>query len=250
MYNAFASDETTGGQGSTRLHMDVADAINIMLHASPREDGTPGCAVWDLYRAEDADKLRAFLKAKFPQEVYTDPIHSQKFYLDAELRAELYAKHGVASFRVYQYPGQAVFIPAGCAHQVCNLANCIKIALDFVSPREWLLEDAADCRQRPPVPTTVTGLPERELCPRVEGRCAAAVQCHVVSGDTMSSLTPGTHGPTSASCGRSTSAKRLRRRRSTPRAMHDWRSWRMGRLRRWRSSIRRRMGSCRLRLAL
>jgi lysine-specific demethylase 3 len=32
--------------------------------------------------------------------------------------------------------GQAVFIPAGCAHQVCNLADCIKIALDFVSTRE------------------------------------------------------------------------------------------------------------------
>ena len=30
-----------------------------------------------------------------------------------------------------------MFIPAGCAHQVCNLADCIKIALDFVSPREW-----------------------------------------------------------------------------------------------------------------
>jgi lysine-specific demethylase 3 len=29
-----------------------------------------------------------------------------------------------------------VFIPAGCAHQVCNLADCIKIALDFVSTRQ------------------------------------------------------------------------------------------------------------------
>jgi lysine-specific demethylase 3 len=56
------------------------------------------------------------------------------FYLDAEMRQELFDKHRVTSFRVYQYPGQAVFIPAGCAHQVCNLADCIKIALDFVSP--------------------------------------------------------------------------------------------------------------------
>jgi hypothetical protein len=136
MYNALAGREEPGGFGSTRLHMDVADAVNIMLYASKRPDGTPGCAVWDLFRAEDADKIRAFLRGKFPDAKMTDPIHSQLFYLDSQLREELHAQYGVASFRVYQYPGQAVFVPAGCAHQVCNLANCMKIALDFVSPRE------------------------------------------------------------------------------------------------------------------
>ncbi|CAO2046936.1 unnamed protein product, partial [Urochloa humidicola] len=30
--------------------------------------------------------------------------------------------------------GEAVFIPAGCPHQVRNLKSCIKVALDFVSP--------------------------------------------------------------------------------------------------------------------
>ncbi|GMK55738.1 hypothetical protein CspeluHIS016_0207940 [Cutaneotrichosporon spelunceum] len=134
MYNALAGSEDPGGFGSTRLHMDVADAVNIMLYASKRPDGSPGCAVWDLFRVEDADKIRAFLRAKFPHALMTDPIHSQLFYLDSQLREELHAQYGVASFRVYQYPGQAVFVPAGCAHQVCNLANCMKIALDFVSP--------------------------------------------------------------------------------------------------------------------
>jgi hypothetical protein len=28
-------------------------------------------------------------------------------------------------------------IPAGAAHQVCNLADCIKVACDFVSPRQY-----------------------------------------------------------------------------------------------------------------
>ncbi|BEJ16184.1 hypothetical protein CspHIS471_0507890 [Cutaneotrichosporon sp. HIS471] len=134
MYNALAGREDPGGFGSTRLHMDVADAVNIMLYASKRPDGSPGCAVWDLFRAEDADKIRAFLRTKFPHAKMTDPIHSQLFYLDSQLREELHAQYGVTSFRVYQYPGQAVFVPAGCAHQVCNLANCMKIALDFVSP--------------------------------------------------------------------------------------------------------------------
>jgi lysine-specific demethylase 3 len=85
--------------------MDVADAINIMLYASPRPDGQPGCAVWDLFKAEDADTIREFLKDKYGGKVlFTDPIHSQVFYLDSELRKELDEKHGVVSFRVYQYP--------------------------------------------------------------------------------------------------------------------------------------------------
>ncbi|MCD7458077.1 Lysine-specific demethylase jmj25 [Datura stramonium] len=33
-----------------------------------------------------------------------------------------------------QYLGEAVFIPAGCPHQVRNRQSCIKVAVDFVSP--------------------------------------------------------------------------------------------------------------------
>jgi len=85
--------------------MDVADAINIMLYASPRSDGQPGCAVWDLFKAQDADTIRTFLKDKFGGKViFTDPIHSQVFYLDSALRKELEEEYGVVSFRVYQYP--------------------------------------------------------------------------------------------------------------------------------------------------
>ncbi|TYJ55524.1 hypothetical protein B9479_003796 [Cryptococcus floricola] len=171
MYAAFAADEGPGGFGSTRLHMDVADAINVMLYAAPsvEEDdsegdspvegaekdqpdlpekekstekkkkgskkGTkPGCAVWDLYPASAADKIRDFLKSKYDKtHSFIDPIHSQRFYLDSDLRKELFEKKGVSGWRVWQYPGQAVFIPAGCAHQVCNLSDSIKIAIDFVS---------------------------------------------------------------------------------------------------------------------
>jgi lysine-specific demethylase 3 len=151
--------EEKGGHGSTRMHMDVADAINIMLYAANPTSGTAvdtedsestmeidptledpvdnadtassssrpttrpkplqpsrslprapqsqtGCAVWDIYRAEDTDKIRIFLKKKFQKHktAFTDPIHSQMFYLDAELRKELWDKMGVASFRIYQYP--------------------------------------------------------------------------------------------------------------------------------------------------
>lgn len=61
------------------------------------------------------------------------PIHTQRFFLTRPLRAALLASHGVRSFRIHQRPGQAVLVPAGCAHQVMNAADCIKVATDFVS---------------------------------------------------------------------------------------------------------------------
>jgi lysine-specific demethylase 3 len=145
MYNAMASNTTVGSKGSTRLHMDMADAVNIMTYAAHKPDGSEGCAAWDLFRAQDSDKIRTFLRSKVrspnggpPQ----DPIHSQQIYLDDHLRLELFRIHGVKSFRFYQRPGEAVFIPAGCAHQVSNLADSVKIAIDFVSP-----ENIARCEQ-------------------------------------------------------------------------------------------------------
>ncbi|KAI6128405.1 hypothetical protein EDD16DRAFT_1690312 [Pisolithus croceorrhizus] len=143
MYNAMASSESPGSKGSTRLHMDMADALNVMTHAAPTPDGKPGCAAWDLFRAGDSDKLRHFLRRKFKANNYQhDPIHSQQFYLDSQSRKELFDTYGVKSYRVYQRPGDAVFIPAGCAHQVCNLADCVKVAIDFVSP-----ENITRCEQ-------------------------------------------------------------------------------------------------------
>jgi hypothetical protein len=91
----------------TRLHMDMADAINVLVHANPREDGSQGCAVWDIFRPEDADGLREFLLEKYSVYRLVDPIHSQLFYLDSETRKELYEKKGIYSHRIYQYPVSA-----------------------------------------------------------------------------------------------------------------------------------------------
>lgn len=121
MYNAMASSEKAGSKGSTRLHMDMSDALNIMTYASPARDGSPGTAAWDLFRVEDSDKIRAFLKDKFRGQFLHDPIHSQQIYLDEALRRELWEKWNVISYRVYQKPGEAVFIPAGCAHQASSI---------------------------------------------------------------------------------------------------------------------------------
>lgn len=100
--------------------MDIADALNIMTYASPKPDGSPGCAAWDLFRREDSEPLRAFLREEFHfrGSEDSDPIHSQLYYLSDDLRQKLYDKYGVRSYRVYQRAGEAIMIPAGCAHQV------------------------------------------------------------------------------------------------------------------------------------
>ncbi|KAJ1023199.1 hypothetical protein NDA16_003352 [Ustilago loliicola] len=142
MYNAWPASEGKGGNGTTRLHMDIADAVNIMLYAaSPTgqdvpEEHQPGVAAWDIFRAEDADTLRIFLREEHAKLNFKDdPIHIQRFFISAPQRVKLWQKYGIKSWRIYQKAGEAVLIPAGCAHQVCNLTDCIKVAVDFVSPQ-------------------------------------------------------------------------------------------------------------------
>ncbi|KAJ7712636.1 Clavaminate synthase-like protein, partial [Mycena metata] len=133
MYNAHANLQESHCLGSTRLHMDMADAVNLMAYAAPDPHGNPGCAAWDLFEADASESIRVFIREEFGIQS-EDPIHGQQVYLDDGARNRLYQRYGVKSYRVYQTAGQAVFIPAGCAHQVRNLADCIKVAIDFVSP--------------------------------------------------------------------------------------------------------------------
>eukprot|EP00249_Psilotum_nudum_P014346 c24777_g1_i3 orf=62-607(+) len=62
------------------------------------------------------------------------PIHDQTIFLSNDHKKKLKEEFGIEPWTFEQHTGEAVFIPAGCPHQVRNLKSCIKVALDFVSP--------------------------------------------------------------------------------------------------------------------
>ncbi|KAK3095194.1 hypothetical protein FSP39_011276 [Pinctada imbricata] len=170
MYNAYGS-AFSPQEGTTNLHLDVSDAVNCMVYVGIPDDGPggkqhhvnaalkaiddAGCdiitkrrireinevpgALWHIFDAADADKIRDFLNMVGKErgeevELHHDPIHDQSWYLDNELRDRLYKEYGVLGYTIVQCMGDAVFIPAGAPHQVKNLHSCIKVAEDFVSP--------------------------------------------------------------------------------------------------------------------
>lgn len=176
MYNAYGLTSTEDRKvGTTNLHLDVSDAVNVMVYVGiPQGDDQseqeadisgrqeviatieegdvdemtkrrvyegkdkPG-ALWHIYAAKDAEKIRELLRKVGEEQgqenpLDHDPIHDQSWYLDQVLRRRLYEEYGVQGWAIVQFLGDAVFIPAGAPHQVHNLYSCIKVAEDFVSP--------------------------------------------------------------------------------------------------------------------
>ncbi|KAG6471267.1 hypothetical protein ZIOFF_072377 [Zingiber officinale] len=192
-------EELERGDSVTKIHCDVSDAVNILMHTSEvilsrkqkaaikvlkrrhkaqdlmeqlqdvnvdeaemnqdwREeidcivpeltDDLKGSienagALWDIFRREDVPALQAYLKnhsKEFrhvycsPVEQVFNPIHDETFYLTRKHKRKLKEEFGIEPWTFTQQLGEAVFIPAGCPHQVRNLKSCTKIAIDFVSP--------------------------------------------------------------------------------------------------------------------
>ena len=171
MYTAYGCSATLPDIGTTNLHLDISDAINALVYVTvaKRNKGEKDLAdeqyeyldslkdidrlskdrmkerkseigaLWHIFEAKDADKIRQFLRAiaverKLSTPTSGDPIHDQNWYLTSELRERLKEEYGVVSYAIVQLLGDAVFIPAGAPHQVRNIHSSIKLACDFVSP--------------------------------------------------------------------------------------------------------------------
>ncbi|XP_066379260.1 lysine-specific demethylase JMJ26-like isoform X2 [Miscanthus floridulus] len=67
----------------------------------------------------------------------THAIHDQCFYLTQEHKQKLKEEYGIEPWTFEQQLGDAVFVPAGCPHQVRNLKSCTQVALGFVSPENF-----------------------------------------------------------------------------------------------------------------
>lgn len=104
-------------QGSTPLHLDATSAVNILVHVEPDESGESG-ALWDIFSANDTPNLREYLRRT--GNTSPDPIHAQTTYLTSPMLADLWMQYRVKPYRIVQRYGDAVFIPAGCPHQVCH----------------------------------------------------------------------------------------------------------------------------------
>jgi len=173
MYTAYGCDVNTPDIGTTNLHLDISDAVNVLVYVSVPKFKTDLAeeqfnylnnlddidektkeriklrkseigALWHIYEAKDADKIRELLKeisnensnknkTKINDHTTSgDPIHDQTHYLTKQLRDRL-RKRGVIGYSIVQMLGDAVFIPAGAPHQVRNIHSAIKLACDFVS---------------------------------------------------------------------------------------------------------------------
>ncbi|XP_059292854.1 lysine-specific demethylase JMJ29-like isoform X9 [Lycium ferocissimum] len=119
---------------------------SISLFGQDRSEGfeeADGGALWDVFRRQDVPKLEEYLRKHFrefrhtygsplPQVIH--PIHDQTFYLSTEHKRRLKKEYGIEPWTFVQKLGEAVFVPAGCPHQVRNLKSCVNVTVDFVSP--------------------------------------------------------------------------------------------------------------------
>ena len=106
--------------GTTKLHLDVTCAINLMMWSEDLTSTRPG-AEWQIFPADSVDSLRSFLREEFSLSADEDPVHQQHYYISHAMLTRLRERYGVSPWTIYQYYGDIVFIPAGCPHQVCFL---------------------------------------------------------------------------------------------------------------------------------
>jgi [histone H3]-dimethyl-L-lysine9 demethylase len=113
MYSALRDKN---GVGSTRIHMDVAPAFNILTHAESQ-----GEALWHLFARKDAGPLAAWMRKRY--DIEGNPIHQQQTYLTGDDLTDLWNEAQICPYTIHQRQNHIVLIPPGCPHQVGQITQ-------------------------------------------------------------------------------------------------------------------------------
>ncbi|KAJ7965343.1 Lysine-specific demethylase JMJ25 [Quillaja saponaria] len=146
----FVNELNTSGTTASQIEINNSESTKPELRSTQdflqnhdNLESQYGSAVWDIFRRQDVPKLIEYLWKhhkefrhvnNLPVNSVAHPIHDQTLYLSERHKKQLKEEFDVEPWTFEQHLGEAVFIPAGCPHQVRNRQSCIKVALDFVSP--------------------------------------------------------------------------------------------------------------------
>ncbi|XP_062941880.1 lysine-specific demethylase hairless isoform X1 [Cynocephalus volans] len=173
LWAAYGVSPHRGHLGTKNLCVEVMDSVSILVHAEAplpawhraQKDflsgldgeglwspGSQVSAVWHVFRAQDAQRIRRFLQMVCPAGAGTlEPGTPGSCYLDSGLRRRLREEWGVSCWTLLQAPGEAVLVPAGAPHQVQGLVSTVSVTQHFLSPETSALS-AQLCHQGPSLP--------------------------------------------------------------------------------------------------
>eukprot|EP00070_Physeter_catodon_P033163 XP_028340057.1 lysine-specific demethylase hairless isoform X4 [Physeter catodon] len=173
LWAAYGVSPQCGHLGTKNLCVEVTDLVSVLVraeaplpawHRTQKDflsalDGeglwSPGSqvsAVWHVFRAQDAQRIRRFLQMVCPAGAGNlEPGTPGSCYLDAGLRRRLREEWGVSCWTLLQAPGEAVLVPAGAPHQVQGLVSTVSVTQHFLSPETSALS-AQLCHQGPSLP--------------------------------------------------------------------------------------------------
>ncbi len=96
--------------------MDPCETVSYLLYSA---GGQNAGVEWTVIHRDDVPKVNEYLRQAMHLNKSADPVCTQTYILSA-VEIQLLKKQGVHVYSIHQPVGSAIFIPAGCAYQVCQ----------------------------------------------------------------------------------------------------------------------------------